>query len=189
MAPLMAAIAEAESSGNSNATGGVGEKGLWQINPAAWGNLATYDPLGNARAAVHVLQVQGLGAWSTYNHGDYRRYLQGNVPPGTGTLPGGGSGSGGGSGGGGSGGNATLTSANPNIFNSFANGFLGQLFGLPPQLQADPLQSLVALTDDVAQFFKWISWMFDPAHWLRIGAFFVGVISLAGAGYMFKEAL
>jgi hypothetical protein len=91
MAPLMAAIAEAESGGESTATGGVGEKGLWQINPAAWGSLATYDPLGNARAAVHVLQAQGLGAWSTYTSGAYKAFINGSTTPQTSGLPAGGS--------------------------------------------------------------------------------------------------
>ena len=80
-APLMAAIAEAESGGDPGATGGVGEKGLWQINPHAWGSLATYDPLGNARAAVHILGVQGLSAWSTYTNGDYRAFLNTSTTP------------------------------------------------------------------------------------------------------------
>jgi hypothetical protein len=99
LAPLMAAIAEAESSGNPNATGGVGEKGLWQINPAAWGSLATYDPVGNARAAVHVYQSQGLGAWSTYTSGAYKAFINGATTPnpnGVPTAPGSGSGGGGG---------------------------------------------------------------------------------------------
>lgn len=83
MAPIMAAIAEAESRGNPNATGGVGEKGLWQINPNAWGSLATYDPAGNAAAAVHVLAVQGLTAWSTYTSGAYRAFLSNSTTPNT----------------------------------------------------------------------------------------------------------
>lgn len=77
---IMAAIAEAESSGNSNATGGVGEEGLWQIYPKAWPGWATYDPLGNAKAAVHVLAVQGHTAWSTFNSGEYKKFLQSGVP-------------------------------------------------------------------------------------------------------------
>lgn len=185
-AALMAAIAEAESSGNSNATGGVGEKGLWQINPAAWGSLATYDPQGNAKAAVYVLEHQGLGAWSTYNQGLYKKYLQGSVPPASGSLPGGGS-AGGSSGSGGT----VLTGGGINYWSVFANAGLGQLLWSSPTsgIANDPLQGLIGLSDDVAQFFKWISWMFNPAHWLRIGAFFVGIVAFAGAGFMIKEAL
>jgi hypothetical protein len=70
-AQLMASIGMAESSGDQNATSSVGAEGYWQINPAAWPQLATYDPLGNAKAAVIVLRKQGLGAWSSYTNGSY----------------------------------------------------------------------------------------------------------------------
>jgi hypothetical protein len=52
-ADVAAAAATAESSGNPDATGPVGEKGLWQI-ALSHGSLATYDPLGNARAAIQL---------------------------------------------------------------------------------------------------------------------------------------
>ena len=48
-----ASIAMAESSGRQFATGGVGERGYWQINPNH-GSLSTYDPLGIAKAAVII---------------------------------------------------------------------------------------------------------------------------------------
>lgn len=66
-APHAACIAEHESSGVSWATGPVGERGLWQINPAAWPpSLATYDPLGNARAAVLISHDgSNWSAWAT----------------------------------------------------------------------------------------------------------------------------
>src|SRR5271165_3693949 len=84
----MAAIALAESGGDPNVTGKAGEKGLWQIYPKVWGSLATYDPLGNAKAAVHVLSVQGLSAWTTYTSGAYKHFLGSaapqNAPTGTG---------------------------------------------------------------------------------------------------------
>src|SRR6202167_1206348 len=44
-----AEIAMAESGGNQFATGTVGERGYWQINPDH-GSLSTYDPMGNAKA-------------------------------------------------------------------------------------------------------------------------------------------
>lgn len=85
VAPVMAAIALAESSGNPNAVNAKdpgGSVGLWQINGAAWPQLsATYnlaDPLQNAIAAVDVYRAQGLSAWSTYNNGAYAGYLQSN---------------------------------------------------------------------------------------------------------------
>jgi LysM repeat protein len=50
-AVMAASIAMAESSGQQYATGAAGERGYWQINPDH-GSLSTYDPLGNAKAAV-----------------------------------------------------------------------------------------------------------------------------------------
>lgn len=84
----MAAIAEAESSGNSNATGADQEEGLWQIDPHYWpAQYVTYDPAGNARGAVHVEATQGLSAWSTYNSGAYKQFLSGAAPSGAGSVP------------------------------------------------------------------------------------------------------
>lgn len=186
LAPLMAAIAEAESSGNSNATGGVGEKGLWQINPNAWGSLATYDPLGNAKAAVYVYEHQGLNAWTTYTKGLYKQFLKGGVPPATGAIAGGAAGGVA---------NATLTSntggATPsNVWTFIEGGFLGGLFGQDPASAiSNPLAGIGAIANDFETFFKWMSWLFNPSNWVRIGAFFVGILALAGAGFMIKEAI
>jgi LysM repeat protein len=66
-----ASIAMAESGGNQFATGTVGERGYWQINPVN-GSLSTYEAYGNARAAVIM---SGNGAnwspWTTYTSGAY----------------------------------------------------------------------------------------------------------------------
>jgi LysM repeat protein len=66
-----ASIAMAESSGLQFATGGVGERGYWQINPDH-GSLSTYDPLGNAKAAV-ILSDDGTNwtPWTTFTSGAY----------------------------------------------------------------------------------------------------------------------
>jgi LysM repeat protein len=68
---IAAEIAMAESGGNQYATGPFGERGYWQINPV-WGSLSTYDPLGNAKAAV---TISGDGTnwspWTTYTSGAY----------------------------------------------------------------------------------------------------------------------
>jgi hypothetical protein len=79
-APLMAAIAEAESGGNSDAENPSGATGLWQIlgNPFP-GNA--YDPATNAKMAVAKYHSQGLGAWSTYTNGAYKAYLSGKTTP------------------------------------------------------------------------------------------------------------
>lgn len=90
LAAVMAAIAEAESSGQPGiiqqgqpyATTGWG---LWQITPGnsepQYGvDQALLNPLNNARAALAKYHSQGLGAWTTFTSGAYRRFLQGNVP-------------------------------------------------------------------------------------------------------------
>ncbi len=75
------AVALAESGGNPDAHNSSGEdsRGLWQINMrahASWvGGADLFDPAVNAQAARRVCDVQGIGAWSTYTNGSYRRYL------------------------------------------------------------------------------------------------------------------
>jgi LysM repeat protein len=66
-----ASIAVAESGGNQFATGAVGERGYWQINPVN-GALSTYNALGNAHAAV-VMSGNGAnwGPWTTFTSGAY----------------------------------------------------------------------------------------------------------------------
>lgn len=74
------AVGWAESRGDPHATGRVGEKGLWQIYPAAhpdWdrgGNL--YDPAYNARAA-YAISSHGTNwlPWTTYKTGIYLLYM------------------------------------------------------------------------------------------------------------------
>jgi Transglycosylase SLT domain len=77
-APLMAAIAEAESSGCSSAQNPGGACGLWQINPPQSG---CFNPATNAKMAVAKLKSQGLAAWATYTNGAYKQFLKGSVPP------------------------------------------------------------------------------------------------------------
>ena len=88
LAPLMAAIALAESGGNPdalNATDNGGRQssfGLWQISTGTHTPPASNwsDPVENARLAVGKLKSQGLGAWGTYNSGAYKRFLKNGVP-------------------------------------------------------------------------------------------------------------
>lgn len=72
LAGTMFTIAFFESGFDPGATGKAGEKGLLQIYPHAWPNLDKkynlYDPDQNFQASKTVVAVQGLGAWSTYNH-------------------------------------------------------------------------------------------------------------------------
>jgi LysM repeat protein len=68
---VAASIAMAESSGEQFATGTVGERGYWQINPDH-GSLSTYDPLGNAKAAVIISDNgRNWSPWTTYTTGAY----------------------------------------------------------------------------------------------------------------------
>jgi LysM repeat protein len=70
-AVMAASIAMAESGGQQYATGAAGERGYWQINPDH-GSLSTYDPLGNAKAAV-IISDDGTNwtPWTTYTSGAY----------------------------------------------------------------------------------------------------------------------
>ncbi len=71
-AVMAASIAMAESSGRQFATGGVGERGYWQINPNH-GSLSTYDPLGNAKAAVILSDDgQNWSPWTTFTSDAFR---------------------------------------------------------------------------------------------------------------------
>src|SRR5438309_180946 len=77
LAPVMAAIAMAESGGNPHAYNASGASGLWQILGAVrssdQGRL--FSPTVNAREAVLKFRSQGLGAWETYTSGAYRKFL------------------------------------------------------------------------------------------------------------------
>jgi hypothetical protein len=90
-ASLMAAIAEAESSGNPAARNGSPcgtnsyATGLWQI---CWPLNSKYVPSGdptnaadNAAGAVAILKAQGLGAWETYTNGAYKAFLNDATSP------------------------------------------------------------------------------------------------------------
>jgi len=81
-APIMGAIAYAESSGRASVINSIGATGLWQVNQPVWvkseprwSKTWLQNPQNNAAAAYHIFQVQGLKAWTTYTSGAYRRYL------------------------------------------------------------------------------------------------------------------
>lgn len=71
---LMAAeIAMAESGGNQDAVSPTDDLGYWQINVAAHGSMATFDPLGNARAAVSISSDgTDWSPWTTFQTGAYQ---------------------------------------------------------------------------------------------------------------------
>ena len=73
---MAAEIATAESSGRQYATDDDGDgsvdRGYWQIN-SIHGALSTYDPAGNARAAVELSDDgANWSPWVTYTSGAYQ---------------------------------------------------------------------------------------------------------------------
>jgi hypothetical protein len=145
LAPLMAAIALAESGGNSAAmnytdNGGTQTSvGLWQVStgthqfPSSW-----TTPLGNAQEAVAKYKSQGLSAWGTYTSGAYKQFYKGGVNPSA--LPQGGGG-----------GQASLTSSplgniGGDLINSVLSGLgLGSLTDLFKRLGLILLGGLIIL--------------------------------------------
>lgn len=85
IAPVMAAIALAESGGRSDAKNPSGATGLWQIlgNPFPGNAL---DPATNAKMAVAKYKSQGLKAWTAYTSGAYKKYLKSGVTADTGVT-------------------------------------------------------------------------------------------------------
>lgn len=89
LAPLMAAIAEAESGGRPGAlnptdnNGTQSSFGLWQISNGTHTPPSTNwaDPLTNAKLAVAKYHSQGLGAWGTYTSGAYKQFLNSSTTP------------------------------------------------------------------------------------------------------------
>lgn len=89
-APVAAAIAEAESSGNSAATSsnpdGGTNAGLWQLDTpggkgAGYSVAQLENPLTNAQVAVQgSSDGSDWSAWATYVSGAYKQYLNGAVP-------------------------------------------------------------------------------------------------------------
>jgi hypothetical protein len=70
----MEGIAIAESGGYQYALGDAGHsRGFWQINDLYWSS-STFDPYGNARAAVEIEALNGLNSWTTYSDGAYLNY-------------------------------------------------------------------------------------------------------------------
>ena len=170
-ATLMAAIAEAESSGNPqavNATDNGGRQssyGLWQISTGTHNppspNWA--DPITNAHLAIGKLNGQGLGAWGTYSSGAYRKYLPGGVS--AGTLP--------------SSQNAPIPAETASF--DWAN----------PLSVAGSLTSAAKTLGDLSSTFstlvKDVEWLFVPSHWVRIIAFMFGSGAVAAGTFAMMQ--
>lgn len=86
LAPVMAAIALAESGGRPTAinpndnNGTQSSYGLWQISNGTHSPPAPNwaDPSENAKLAVQKMESQGLSAWGTWKSGAYKTYLAQN---------------------------------------------------------------------------------------------------------------
>ena len=77
---LATAVSMAEDhAGDPSAMSPTRDIGLWQVNELWWskfgGQQALTDPLKNAKAAKAIKDQQGWKAWSTYNAGVHRQYL------------------------------------------------------------------------------------------------------------------
>jgi hypothetical protein len=188
VAPIAAAIALAESSGNSEAmnytdNGGTQTSvGLWQVStgthsfPAQW-----QTPTGNAAEAVAKYRGGNstFSAWGTFVSGAYKQFLSG-VSPATGALPAGGSGGGAQA--------AQLTSwtsgGQPLDLADATTQASASLFGGIPNpwtivqsatRGAKDFNTLVGLLNS---FLHDIEWLFVPSHWVRVFCFLFGVGAL-----------
>jgi Lysozyme like domain len=91
LAPLMAAIAEAESGGNPTATNATDNNGtqtswgLWQISNGTHNQPVPniLSPTVNAQQAVAKYEANGLTPWGTYDSGAYKKYMQNSTTPDT----------------------------------------------------------------------------------------------------------
>lgn len=69
---MAAEIAMAESGGNQYALSPTNDYGYWQINGSHGPAMATFNPMGNAKAAIAIsADGHDWGAWTTYTSGAY----------------------------------------------------------------------------------------------------------------------
>lgn len=69
---MAAEIAKAESGGNQFALSPTNDYGYWQINGSHGAAMATFNPMGNAKAAIAISDDgHDWGAWTTYTSGAY----------------------------------------------------------------------------------------------------------------------
>lgn len=150
---LMAAIAMAESGGDTDAVGLVGEIGLWQINQPvhvkahpAWTVGWLRNPANNAAAAKVILSSQGLGAWSVYTSGAYRKYLD--------------------------------TASTADKVGTAVGGAL-DIAGGPVGAAYDTVSGLLSVGDQVGRVAQAVAktgnWVANPQNWLRVVYVGVGV--------------
>ena len=217
VAPIAAAIALAESSGNPQAinpndnNGTQTSWGLWQISNGTHAMPVPniLNPLVNARQAVAKYRGSGgtFRAWGTYNTGKYLDYLPGSkataAAAGTaasgaaaGTAAAGGSGS--------APGEAQSDVFNPGAVAGFLDPF--QLIQASAQAAGNAIAhiitnpaSLVSSVATLAKDFNALSnlantaftsfmWLLKPSHWVRIICFAFGIMFLLPGVWMLSKA-
>lgn len=161
-----AAIAMAESSGNTDVVNSIGCVGLWQINqPVHVKNHPTWtvkylqDPANNAKAAKTIAGSQGLSAWEAYtgpdgvgSDGPWKEYYKG----GSGT---------------------TAEQA----------GAWWDPLGLADGNVVPGVSDLGDIADTITAAAKWIS---TPYNWVRIGYVVGGgVLVIAGIGFVIQSTI
>lgn len=191
LAPLMAAIALAESGGNPNSTNPTDNNGtqtswgLWQISLGNHNEPAPNwnDPLENAKLAVGKWQEQGLWAWGTYTSGAYKQFLPSGTSIPTPVI--GGAGNGATEGGQGAAGTVTTqgswTSALGTVYNDVSSG-----------LSIWPASFLAAVGDFdtiASDIYTHLKLFFQPSTYVRICSGVLGTACLVVALIlMVKEA-
>jgi len=190
MAPLMAAIALAESSGVPTATNPTDNNGkqtswgLWQISTGTHSepNPNWADPVENAKLAYAKYKTQGLWAWGTYTSGKYKQFLPKNYVAPDPTLtwnPTGGEGIVG-----------TQPTGNPQ---GSWSGALGNVYSdVTGGLLTIP-KEIIALFGDLDQLagklYDSFKLFFQPSTYVRIGAGFFGVMFvIVGLVFLAREA-
>jgi hypothetical protein len=186
VAPVMAAIALAESSGNPqaiNPTDNNGTQtswGLWQISDGTHSQPVAniLDPLVNAQQAVAKYNASGFGPWGTYATGAYTRYLpkgyQAPVQVNTAAT--------GATGGGGS---------DPFSLIDGIGKTIGNLITSPASV-ATGLSSIAhdfgVLSSTLNTMLSDMLWLFKPGHWIRVMCFGFGIMMLLPGVWMLSKA-
>lgn len=163
-APVAAAVATAESSGNPGAqnynTNGTIDRGLWQIN-SVHGGQSTTDIAANARAAVAISKGgTDWSPWVTYNTGAYKKYLPKSA-------------------GGGGLGQAVLgglegTALGP--LGILGGTVLGATSNTPGNIASTAAGVVTAPLSVADALGKLIGWITNPSMWLRLGEILAGAV-------------
>lgn len=190
MAPLMAAIALAESSGvptETNPTDNNGKQtswGLWQISLGNHDepNPNWADPVENAKLAYAKWKSQGLWAWGTWQSGAYKKFLpSGYVAPDS-SIPGV---NGATEGGQGAAGTVTTEGSWTSWLGQTWSDASSGLFSVPGVV----LGTFGDFDKGVAALYHSAALFFQPSTYVRIGAGLAGTFCLIAAlVFMVKEA-